>query len=138
MRSGWRRSKLCKSAHPGCAGRAGQVVYAEMKRRVPIGHGPLDGDWRVASASGRAQKKWRLYVVVIRDGDQSRQLEVVFNLPALKVEGHARRQWRRPVTCRVIQINAMNFPAVAFAVGKDGTKDLEFGSQVGEKVERLF
>src|ERR1700720_2160158 len=58
MRSGWRSSKLCESAHPGRAGRAGQVVYAEMKHRVHIGYGPLDGDWGVGGAGRRAQQKW--------------------------------------------------------------------------------
>ena|ERR1700733_13694113 len=39
-----RGSKLRESMHPVCGSGAGQVMYAEMKNRIPVGDCPLNGD----------------------------------------------------------------------------------------------
>ena len=126
-------SEVCEGLHPGRRGCLGKIVYSEMKDRVAIRSCPFDCDWDTVRA-GRAQEQRCLDVVMIGDGDESRELQCVFNLAAFKIESELRRQRRGPIAGLVIEFES-EFPAVALAVRKDGTEDLVFASHVSKKIQ---
>ena len=89
---------LLEGLHPLGAGGAGQVVDAEVEGLIAaVGHGPLDGDGNVAGGGDGAQQHGRVDVVVVGEGDQRLQAELLFDLAAFEIEGQPGGQRRRPV-----------------------------------------
>ena len=131
--NGWGSGEVCKGLHPCGGGCFGEVVNSEMKDRVAVWHGPLDGNGDLVGVGG-AQEEGCLDVVVVGDGNESRELQCVFNLAAFEIEGELGRKRRRPITGLVVEFES-ELPAVALAVREDGTKDLVFAPHVGEKIE---
>lgn len=105
-----------------------------MEERIAIGYRPLDRDGDMGGLRGRAQKERRFDVVVVCDGNESGELQSVFNLAAFEIEGAVRRKRRRPITGLVVQLEA-EVAAVALAVCEYGTEDLVFASHVSEEIE---
>src|SRR5271168_2148144 len=80
------RGEILTYRHPLRCASAGKVVHAEMEcLRAAIGRAPLYRYWNLPSAGHRAQKHWRLDVVMVGNGDHRREAEL-FDLPRLQVE----------------------------------------------------
>ena len=76
------------------------------KEVAAVGDGPLDGDGDVAGGGDGAEEERGLDGVVVGDGDEARQLELVFDLGALEIEGEARGEGRGPVAAGVVGVDA--------------------------------
>jgi hypothetical protein len=109
-----------------------------MKHRIEIGHSPLNGDRDLDGGRIRAQEQRSPDVVVIGEGDEGGELEMIFDLAAFEIEGELRRERRSPVTGCVVQFKAVDIAAVALAIGEDGAEQLEPRSHIGEIGERLL
>ena len=74
---------------------------------------------------------------MVSNGNKCRDLQGIFDLTTLEIEGEVRRKWRGPVTRLVIEFET-EISAIALAVGKNRAEDLILASHVGKKIKRLL
>ncbi len=114
------KARIFEAGHPVGAGGAGEVVDAEVEGGVGVGDGPLDGDGDVAGGGDGAEEQRGLDGVVVGEGDEAGELEVVFDLGALEVEGEARGEGWGPVAAGVVGADAGVVEGTGFEPAHDG------------------
>src|SRR5882757_10091029 len=100
------RRKGLETLHPVRAGRAGQVVDAEVEGGLEERDRPLERDGDVPRGGDGAQQQGSVDVVVVGDGDEPGKLGLLLDLVALEIEGETGRQGWRPVAFGVIWLDA--------------------------------